>query len=433
LFVAFAVLCVGLVVIRGVRHYSMGLLVLIPVYEVMVTLVFPGDKPEIMTIFQEPLFVVVSILLVSLCLEKSSLGRIYLVLLAILAISVIGVVGELLGHDMTALLPFTMPDEAYFDKITTDSSGAERIRGFFPESGVLGAVVAGIGLVNSLAGGILAIGRQTRKVGICVLAFSVIAVALVLGSTLTKSGFTVLLCGAMGGILVLAFSRNNRCRLWAFGGAIAISIAIASVVLFAPEEIRGYFADEFDNDMEVIANPHAVKAANTGFATRMECWNLSVEAIADYPLGVGMYGLDSVLTKTGTSDLTHELRFFFNRDIFGLKNALANLIAQTGWVGLGLFLCWLFWNLIRPAWKWSRMSDGRSVAIGALYMASALVGLALMASCELYPVLAFFLLLKCHADSVANSIPSWISSDVSAFGPAIPPIDRRLTPFGNIG
>ena len=101
--------------------------------------------------------------------------------------------------------------------------------------------------------------------------------------------------------------------------------------------------------------------------------------------------------------LTSELRRVFSQDIFGLKNALANLIAECGVVGLGLLFYWLWIAFLRPIRRYLRDGSGRGALIAGVYGASAVSCVIFLFCCDLYPVWAFLAVLKFHADAIAQA------------------------------
>jgi hypothetical protein len=137
--------------------------------------------------------------------------------------------------------------------------------------------------------------------------------------------------------------------------------------------------------------------------TRYKCWLLAFSSLRRFPLGVGQYGLGAVIQQVGEAGLTHEMQFFFSRDMFGLKNAFADLISECGIVGLGLLGYWLWTAFIQPIRDLLGDGSGRYSIIAAIYGASALSALVFLFSCEIYPSLAFLLVLKFHADAVAEA------------------------------
>jgi hypothetical protein len=137
--------------------------------------------------------------------------------------------------------------------------------------------------------------------------------------------------------------------------------------------------------------------------TRIECWKAAFYAVYYYPMGVGPWGLGRVLEHSIAVTPTTELRMFFDMDIFGLKCMLANIMAETGLIGLGLLGFWLWVNFALPARTYYRLGTRLGLLISGLYWASAFIAVGLLFSCELYPHFAFMILLKFHADTVAKA------------------------------
>jgi hypothetical protein len=87
--------------------------------------------------------------------------------------------------------------------------------------------------------------------------------------------------------------------------------------------------------------------------------------------------------------------------MWGLKSGLANLIAQTGVVGLGLLGYWLWRGFARPIFLHLRPGSWEGTFIAGLYGAAALMAVTFFFSCELYPCLALMLVFKIYADAIA--------------------------------
>jgi hypothetical protein len=295
-----------------------------------------------------------------------------------------------------------MPDDAYFEQVTLLSGDVDRVRGFFPESGVLGAVALGFATMLGL-GALVLISLRTRiRIAWMGLMGAVSMGGAIFVLTITKSGLAMVAAGFLGFIAVLICSRNPRCRAIALA-ALAGSIVAGGVFLVAgPSTLTSYLRGE----ITAIIHPYdmgAAMASHSGMITRYKCWLLAFTSIRLYPLGVGPYGLGSVITQVGDAGLTGEIRQMFSRDVFGLQNTLADLIADCGIVGLGLLLYWLWVAFLEPIRHYLSDGSGRGAMLAGIYGASALSCLVFLFSCELYPSLAFLLVLKCHADAIANA------------------------------
>jgi hypothetical protein len=143
------------------------------------------------------------------------------------------------------------------------------------------------------------------------------------------------------------------------------------------------------------------QAGGSGLATRIECWKLAVYSVGYYPLGVGGWGVDNVLNRTTAIVPTPEMRLFFDQDMYGLKSALANLVAQTGLVGISLLGCWLWWSFLTPAAHYLKSGTRSDTFLAGLYGASAVLSMVFLFTCELYPSYALLLFFKLHADAIA--------------------------------
>jgi hypothetical protein len=221
--------------------------------------------------------------------------------------------------------------------------------------------------------------------------------------TVTKSGFVMIIAGALGCVSVLIASRNRRCRTF---GVVVLGMLViggAGFLYLGPPTLTTYLRGEIAADLNPRDITPGEMADHSGVVTRYKCWMLTFTSLELRPLGVGAYGMGAVLETTGDAGFTHEMKYYFNRDCFGLKNALADLIVETGVVGLGLLFFWVWVALIRPARY--HLADGsfRSTLVAGIYGAAALSTFAFLFSCELYPSVAFLLLLKCHADAVAQA------------------------------
>ena len=397
-----AIVCLG---IGGKRLLGASVWPLMAIigYGAMMDVVVPGPKPDLGIVLEHPLFVLDCVLFAALVLGGQSVRRQYVLLLGILFISLIGAVGDTLGHDMTALLPFEMPDDAIVNTFILQQGDVVRIRGFFTEAGVLGAVSMGIATMLALGAVVLI----RLRVSLRFAWFGLIGAACMGGAilciTVTKSGLVMVAAGCLGFVAVLLSSRNSRCRLLAVAIFAALIFGGAAFLVVGPPTLSSYLRGEIVAAVNPYAMTSADIASHSGVVTRYKCWLLAFTSLHEKPFGVGAYGLGSVIQGLGNAGLTHEMRYFFSRDNFGLKNALADLFVETGFPGIGLLLFWIFSAFIRPIRHCLLDGSGRSTLIAGLYGASAVSCLVFLFSCELYPSLAFLLVLKCHADAVAQA------------------------------
>jgi hypothetical protein len=378
-------------------------LVAIIAYGALVGELFPSDsRPEIGTVLKYPLFLLSCVLLAALVLGGQSLRRQYAFFICMLIVSLIGAIGDSMGHDMTALLPFPMPDDDFSTILLAHQGGdVVRIRGFFTEAGVLAAISAGVATMLGMGAMVV-----LRIRGRSPLALIGLASACCLGGALviiavTKSGFLMLTAGIVGFSLVLFACRNPRCRGVAFAVLASLIIGGTAFMILGPPTLTTYLRGEFVAAM----NPgdHGATMGHGGTVTRYQCWRITLSSIIEYPMGVGPYGLGNVISREGNAGQTHELRYFFARDSFGMKNALANLMVRTGMVGVGLLLFWMWVAFLVPIRQYLADASIDHALIAGVYGASALVCLLFLFSCELYPSLAFLIILKFHADAVAQA------------------------------
>jgi hypothetical protein len=375
-------------------------LLAIPFYGAAVSWVFPSWHPDFWTILERPLFTMLCVLMVSVVFSQAEGWRYRVLAFGILFVSLIGAIGDSLGYDMTSLLPFTMPDDAFFEQVTMDKFGATRVRGFFPESGVLGAVSLGIATCIAL-GALVTLSQRRRPAAVATLLAAVIIGMTMLGLTLTKSGLFMIAAGLAGFLFLLAIGRNRSCRMTAVFGSIVMAVILASLV-FIPGDLGAYFRTEASTALNLQAQTG--QSGGSGMATRIECWKLALYSVEYYPLGVGGWGVDNVMNRTTAVVPTPEMRFFFDRDMFGLKSALANLVAQTGLVGISLLGFWLWWNFLAPAFQLLKSGTRTATLLAGLYGASAGLSIVFLFTCELYPSYALLLFFKLHADAMAARV-----------------------------
>ena len=375
-------------------------------YNAALAIFFPGPKPDFGTVAEHPLFLLDCVLLSALVLGGQTVQRQYALLLGILFISLVGAVGDTMGHDMTALLPFELPDDAVVNTIILQQGDVARIRGFFTEAGVLGAVSIGVATMIALGALVLIRIKACLRFAWMGLFSSLCMGGAILCITVTKSGFIMVIAGCLGFVTVLLCSRNARCRVLAIILFAGLIIGGALFLALGPSTITTYLRGE----VVAAVNPYAMTsediAGHSGVVTRYKCWALAFQSLRQYPLGVGPYGLGSVIQREGNAGFTREMRYFFSRDNFGLKNALANLIAEDGIIGISLLAFWVTVALLRPILHYLREGSLDSTLVAGIYGASALSALVFLFSCELYPSMAFLLVLKCHADAIAQASKS---------------------------
>jgi len=372
-------------------------------YGTALNIFFPGPKPDLGLLITHPIYVLDCVLLAALALGGQSLRRQYALLLGILAISVVGAVGDWTGHDMTALLPFPLPDDDISSGLLLQQTGdVLRIRGFFTEAGVLAAVSIGSATMLALGAAVLIHLRARLQYAWIGLLGALTFGGVIVWITVTKSGFVMIAAGCVGFVGVLVCSRNSSYRMLAVAVLAALFLGGAAFLSFGPPMLTGYLRGEISAAVDPTGMTPDEVAGHSGTITRYKCWELAFLSVRKYPLGVGVYGLGSVI-QDGQVSLNREMRYFFNRDNFGLKNGLANLIAQDGLVGVGLLAFWIFVSFLVPIRHLLADGSNDKILIAGIYGASALSSLVFLFSCELYPSFAFVLVLKFHADAIAQA------------------------------
>jgi hypothetical protein len=379
-------------------------LVAIVGYDALLSIIMPASKPEIGQVLAHPLFLLNCLLLTAVALGGRSVGQQYFLLLGMLVICLVGAVGDFTGHDMTALLPFKLPDDdPLMNILLTQGGDVLRIRGFFSEAGVLAAVSIGVMATVALGATVLLLNRSHTRLAWFGLICAVSMGAAILCITVTKSGFVMILAGALGFAAVLSASRNVQCRTFAVVVLGVVVIGGAGFLFLGPPTLTTYLRGEIAADLNPRDLTPGEMSDHSGVITRYKCWMLAFTSLQLRPFGVGAYGMGTVIQMTGDAGFSHEMKYYFNRDCFGLKNGLADLMVETGVTGLGLLFLWVWVALIRPLR--SHLADGsfRSTLIAGVYGAAAVSTFAFLFSCELYPSVAFLLMLKCHADAVAHA------------------------------
>jgi len=134
----------------------------------------------------------------------------------------------------------------------------------------------------------------------------------------------------------------------------------------------------------------------------VESWRIALVAVSQHPLGVGLFGGGEVYGDNSHISLTGELKYLFSLDIYGLKNTLANVLAQTGVPGSLLLLGSLWQCFVRPLRLAARRGEPLGSGPAGVYLAGLFMAFLFLATCENYYWMAFFVVLKCYADAVAR-------------------------------
>jgi O-antigen ligase len=153
-------------------------------------------------------------------------------------------------------------------------------------------------------------GRAALLIALCCLPLLISALIL----NLKRGPWLGVLIGAS--ILCLWYARRFIAPIVL--GAIVLAVSVAP--------IRERIADSYDHF--------------TITGGRSTIWRIGLELAADYPLGIGYH--NSGILRNFAPEIPPELKHFHNN--------LINIAAETGWLGLGLFI-WLCLSIVRLAWR----------------------------------------------------------------------------------
>jgi len=394
-------LAAGLTVWRHLLDRDVWPLVALCFYMTAMSALVSNSQPGKLDVLEDPGYQLMGVLLVWATLRHSGITAALVVVYACIAVSLVGVAGELAGYDMTNILPISLPNDEFFDAITTTASGEGRVRGFFPEASILGAISVSFSFVAAAASFILARRRNSVASYLGALV-SVGFLLFFLGITLAKTGMVMFALGMFGFAAVNFWFGTTVARLRTV--VVLGVLAAGAVLLFMSDTTLGGYLRE---EVEGLPIPHSGAAwgkAGAGAATRLTSWKLAWVNLKAHPFGVGHFGLGSTVSAGTGITPTPEMVFWFQRNNFSLKCAMANIVAETGFVGMGLLGFWIFANFVSPAFAWVKRFGNESLGVPGLYAACLLISLGLLMTCELYPYLAFALLLKLVADRVASSV-----------------------------
>lgn len=339
------------------------------------------------------------LLLAFVALRGASLSEIHALFAFILVTAVVGALGEMAGLNMHALLPSKVMEQEYYKDAMFLAGGVQRFRGFFTESSILLAVTTSFGFVAAI--GALAVKGRGRFVAAAAIG-GTIAVAILWAVTLAKTGLVIALAGCVGvAAAVLLNLRRKHLPLLIIGGVITV-LLVATTAFLLPASVKDYLAEDAAALPLALEGNRAVEASSSGLLTRIECWRLALETVRRFPLGVGFFGIEHSYFTSRNVTLTGELVTMFRLGIFGLKNTIANVLAQTGVPGATLLVAALWQAFIRPLRAARRAGVRLPAGPAAVYLASFCISVVFLASCETYYWMALLAVLKCYADAVAG-------------------------------
>lgn len=114
---------------------------------------------------------------------------------------------------------------------------------------------------------------------------------------------------------------------------------------------------------------------------------------------MGLFGIGQVYEDNNHISLTGELTYLFGLEIYGLKNSVANVMAQTGIPGMVLLFAALWQSFIRPLRMASRRGEPPGAGVAGVYVAGFVMSWLFLLTCETYYWMAFPMVLKCYADA----------------------------------
>ena len=346
----------------------------------------------------------ISVMLLVFCaMRRVPLREMHVFFAFVLIVAVAGVLGEMRGLNMHDFLPAKVAQQDYYTDAGFLSSGEQRYRGFFTESSILLAVTTGyafIAVLGALALWRHAPGRMFLAVSAAVCALCIL---FLLAVTLAKTGLVLALGGGAGFVVAMLRYAPRRRLLGLLGGAAIAAILLAAAMAALPGAKQEYFLNDLRSLRPALEGNNRLEATTSGgLLTRVECWRIALVAVEQHPLGVGLYGVGEVYGENSHISLTGELKYLFSLDIYGLKNTLANVLAQTGLPGSALLLVSLWQCFVRPPRLATRRGEPLGTGPAGVYLAALFMAFLFLATCETYYWMAFVIVLKCYADAVAR-------------------------------
>ena len=378
-------------------------LVALCVYTLVIGAFHVTDFDEWKEINSQQMRQVSVMLLAFYAMRRATLRELHLFFACILFVAVAGVIGEMRGLNMHDFLPAKVAQQDYYNDAGFLNDGEQRFRGFFTESSILLAATTAYATVAAL--GALASWRHSPGRGFLVVSAgaATFAMLFLLAVTLAKTGLLLALGAGAGWVFaVLRYSPRRRV-LGLLGGGTATALLLALAFALLPTAKRDYFVNEARSLPAALEGNSKLEAtASGGLLTRVECWRIALEAVRMHPLGVGLFGVGDVVVESNHVSLTAELKYMFGLDIYGLKNTLANVLAQTGLPGMALLLAALWQSFVRPLRLATRRGEGFGPGPSAVYLAALCMAFLFLATCETYYWMAFPVVLRCYADAVAR-------------------------------
>jgi hypothetical protein len=344
----------------------------------------------------------VAVMLLAFCaMRRVPVSEMHVFFTFVLLIAVAGVVGEMRGLNMHDVLPAKIaPPESFVD-VGFLNDGEQRYRGFFSEASILLATTTSYAFIAVL--GALALWRNARRRvflassaaagGLCIL--------FLLAVTLAKTGLLLAFGGGAGYVVAVVRYAPRRRLLGLFGAGAIVAVLLAAGLAALPTAKQEYFMNDLRALRPALEGNSKLEATSSGgLLTRVEGWRIAFVTVRQHPLGVGLFGIGDVYGENNHISLTGELKYLFSLDIYGLKNTLANVLAQSGLPGAALLLGSLWQCFVRPLRSDPRHGELHDHGPAGVYLAALVIAFLFLATCESYYWMAFVIVLKCYADAV---------------------------------
>jgi hypothetical protein len=293
--------------------------------------------------------------------------------------SLAGALAEHAGINLQTFIPDRLRDLSISNDTLYYVGGIKRLRGLFREASALLAAST-MFTTLLLTGQVFSRKRSFRPdylgAGLC--CFAIIAQGGIYAIVLSKSGLVIAACAMLGAFIFAIFRGSKREKKIALLGSGVALFCLGSIALVLPSTLRSYLQEEFSAIPYAIHGEWKLIPDSGGLATRTQLWLLSLDILHRAPWGVSINGIPEYAYSSNWITLTPEMKNMFPAGNFGMKNTLANVIAQTGAPGLLLLGCFLYFGF-KPR-KALRHFGINPIAGAALAGAS----IAYMATTEVY-------------------------------------------------
>jgi hypothetical protein len=235
------------------------------------------------------------------------------------------------GVDLISHLPSRAADSltAFVGPVTY---GADvRLRGVYPESSALGAVLGGFAFL--LVAGAASEWKSGRKLIAGLFAASALVGLSGLAFLLTKAGLAIVFGGVAAFLLALPFALG-RLGVLISAAVILSTAAVSGIVFFAlPIESKEYIYSEIESVQSMLAGGDVRAVKGRGVYGRTEGFAIAGKSLIVKPFG-GAPSEIMAIVESKQITITEEMMFYFNNGIYGLKSTVANVAVRAGIVGL---------------------------------------------------------------------------------------------------